>query len=85
MKGKKIRVMQSDTMIKMLCMGGKLVYQWAKVKLTPQYNKVLDGAENNEITYADLKQYEVVPYFLLPSPNGSRPSSSKQLLPVNYV
>ncbi|MEH0386885.1 TRAP transporter substrate-binding protein [Vibrio mimicus] len=64
MKGKKIRVMQSDTMIKMLtCMGGTGVPMSQGEVYTAVQQGVLDGAENNEITYADLKHYEVAPYF----------------------
>ncbi|GLO63931.1 hypothetical protein MACH09_44390 [Vibrio sp. MACH09] len=64
MKGKKIRVMQSDTMIKMLdCMGGVGVPMSQGEVYTAVQQGVLDGAENNEITYADLKQYEVAPFF----------------------
>ena len=64
MKGLKIRVMQSDTMIKMLdCMGGTGVPMSQGEVYSAVQQGVLDGAENNEITYADLKQYEVAPYF----------------------
>lgn len=64
MKGKKIRVMQSDTMVKMLgCMGGTGVPMGQGEVYSAIQQGVLDGAENNEITYADLKQYEVAPYF----------------------
>ncbi|MFA0438681.1 C4-dicarboxylate ABC transporter [Vibrio sp. 10N.286.49.C2] len=64
MKGNKIRVMQSDTMIKTLsCMGGTGVPMSQGEVYTAIQQGVLDGAENNEITYADLKQYEVAPYF----------------------
>jgi tripartite ATP-independent transporter DctP family solute receptor len=64
MAGKKIRVMQSDTMIKMLdCMGGTGVPMSQGEVYTAVQQGVLDGAENNEITYSDLKQYEVAPYF----------------------
>ncbi|EKN3735370.1 TRAP transporter substrate-binding protein DctP [Yersinia enterocolitica] len=60
MKGKKIRVMQSDTMIKMLdCMGGTGVPMGQGDFYSAIQQGVLDGAENNEITYSDLKQYEV--------------------------
>lgn len=59
MKGKKIRVMQSDTMVKMLgCMGGTGVPMGQGEVYSAIQQGVLDGAENNEITYADLKQYE---------------------------
>ncbi|MDG6895716.1 TRAP transporter substrate-binding protein [Volucribacter amazonae] len=64
MKGKKIRVIQSETMRKMLsCMGGIGVPMNQGEVYTAIQQGVLDGAENNEITYADLKQYEVAPYF----------------------
>lgn len=64
MDGKKIRVMQSDTMIKMLdCMGGTGVPMSQGEVYSAVQQGVLDGAENNEITYADLKQYEVAPNF----------------------
>lgn len=64
MKGQKIRVMQSDTMIQMLdCMGGTGVPMNQGEVYSAIQQGVLDGAENNEITYADLKQYEVAPFF----------------------
>ncbi|WP_386692432.1 MULTISPECIES: TRAP transporter substrate-binding protein [Lonepinella] len=64
LKGKKIRVMQSDTMTKMLsCMGGTGVPMNQGEVYTAIQQGVLDGAENNEITYMDLKQYEVAPYY----------------------
>lgn len=64
MKGEKIRVMQSDTMIKMLsCMGGTGVPMGQGEVYSAVQQGVLDGAENNEITYSDLKQYEVAPFF----------------------
>lgn len=64
MKGKKIRVMQSDTMVKMLgCMGGTGVPMGQGEVYSAIQQGVLDGAENNEITYADLKQFEVAPHF----------------------
>ena len=64
MKGKKIRVMQSDTMIKTLsCMGGKGVPMGQGEVYSAIQQGVLDGAENSEITYFDLKQYEVAPYY----------------------
>jgi len=64
MKGQKIRVMQSDTMIKILdCMGGTGVPMSQGEVYSAVQQGVLDGAENNEITYVDLKQYEVAPYF----------------------
>ncbi len=64
MKGNKIRVMQSDTMIQTLsCMGGTGVPMSQGEVYTAIQQGVLDGAENSEITYADLKQYEVAPYY----------------------
>ncbi|TCP96580.1 tripartite ATP-independent transporter DctP family solute receptor [Cricetibacter osteomyelitidis] len=64
LNGRKIRVMQSNTMIKMLaCMGGTGVPMNQGEVYTAIQQGVLDGAENNEITYMDLKQYEVAPYF----------------------
>lgn len=60
----KIRVMQSDTMVKMLdCLGGTGVPMSQGEVYTAIQQGVLDGAENNEITYSDLKHYEVAPYF----------------------
>lgn len=64
MDGKKVRVMQSDTMVKMLdCLGGTGVPMSQGEVYTAIQQGILDGAENNEITYADLKHYEVAPYF----------------------
>ncbi|MCF7352976.1 TRAP transporter substrate-binding protein [Vibrio sp. CK2-1] len=64
MKGKKIRVMQSDTMIKTLeCMGGQGVPMGQGEVYSAIQQGVLDGAENSEITYYDLKQYEVAGYY----------------------
>lgn len=64
MQGKKIRVMQSDTMIKTLsCMGGQGVPMGQGEVYSAIQQGVLDGAENSEITYFDLKQYEVAPYY----------------------
>ena len=65
-KGMKIRVMGSDTCIKMMglmnggtdgiAMGQGDVYSAIQTG-------TLDGAENNIITYVDLVQYEVAPYY----------------------
>ncbi|WP_046209555.1 MULTISPECIES: TRAP transporter substrate-binding protein [Vibrio] len=64
MKGQKIRVMQSNTMVEMLsCMGGTGVPMSQGEVYTAVQQGVLDGGENNEITYADMKHYEVAPYF----------------------
>lgn len=64
MQGKKIRVMQSDTMLKTLsCMGGQGVPMGQGEVYSAIQQGVLDGAENSEITYYDLKQYEVAPFY----------------------
>lgn len=64
MDGRKIRVMQSNTMVEMLgCMGGTGVPMSQGEVYTAVQQGVLDGGENNEITYADMKHYEVAPYF----------------------
>ncbi|MBD1567380.1 TRAP transporter substrate-binding protein [Vibrio sp. SA48] len=64
MAGRKIRVMQSNTMVEMLsCMGGTGVPMSQGEVYTAIQQGVLDGGENNEITYADMKHYEVAPYF----------------------
>ncbi|WP_027131540.1 TRAP transporter substrate-binding protein [Fusobacterium necrophorum] len=64
LKGYKIRVMQSDTMKKMLdFMGGIGTPMGQGEVYTAIQQGVLEGGENNEVTYVDLKHYEVAPYF----------------------
>lgn len=64
MKGLKIRVMQSDTMVKMLnYMGGTGTPMGQGEVYTAIQTGVLDGAENNEVTYYSLKQHEVGPIY----------------------
>lgn len=64
LSGKKIRVMQSDTMIQMMnAMGGVGTPMSQGDVYSAIQTKTLDGAENNIITYVDLKQYEVAPYY----------------------
>lgn len=64
--GLKIRVMQSDTMVKMLnYMGGTGTPMGQGEVYTAIQTGVLDGAENNEVTYYALKQHEVGPYYNL--------------------
>ncbi|CAB1243275.1 MAG: TRAP transporter substrate-binding protein [Oscillospiraceae bacterium] len=64
LSGKKIRVMQSDTMVQMLkYMGGVGTPMSQGDVYSAIQAGTLDGAENNIITYVDLKQYEVAPYF----------------------
>lgn len=66
LKGLKIRVMQSDTMVKMMnYMGGTGTPMGQGEVYTAIQTGVLDGAENNEVTYYALKQHEVGPYYNL--------------------
>ena len=62
--GLKIRVMQSDTMIQMInYMGGVGTAMGQGDVYSAIQSGMLDGAENNIITYTDLLQYEVAPYY----------------------
>ena len=62
--GMKIRVMQSDTMVKMLeLMGGVGVPMSAAEQYSAIQQGVVDGAETNEIDYIGKKYYEIAPYF----------------------
>lgn len=62
--GYKIRVMQSDTMKKMLDYMGGVGTPMAQGEVyTAVQQGVLEGGENNEVTYVDLKHYEISPYF----------------------
>lgn len=62
--GAKIRVMESPTMVAMMkYMGGIGTPMSQGEVYTAIQQGVLDGGENNEITYVDLKHYEVAPYF----------------------
>ena len=64
LKGYKIRVMESQTCIAMLdAMGGVGTPMAQGEVYTAIQQGVINGGENNEITYADLKHYEVAPYF----------------------
>ncbi|MEG0136607.1 MAG: TRAP transporter substrate-binding protein, partial [Cetobacterium sp.] len=64
LNGYKIRVMQSDTMKKMLdYMGGVGTPMAQSEVYTAVQQGVLEGGENNEVTYMDLKHYEISPYF----------------------
>lgn len=64
LKGKKIRVMQSDTMVQMINnMGGVGTPMGQGDVYSAIQSGTLDGAENNIITYVDLIQYEVAPYY----------------------
>lgn len=67
-KGMKIRVMGSDTCIKMMNLmnGGTDGVAMAQGDVYSAIQTgTLDGAENNIITYVDLVQYEVAPYYNL--------------------
>ncbi len=64
LSGKKIRVMQSDTMIQMInTMGGVGTPMGQGDVYSAIQSGTLDGAENNIITYVDLLQYEVAPHY----------------------
>ncbi len=64
LKGLKIRVMQSDNMVKMLqLMGGVGVPMSASEQYSAMQQGVVDGAESNEIDYVGKKYYEVAPIF----------------------
>ena len=64
LKGYKFRVMQSDTMKKMIDYMGGIGTPMAQGEVyTAIQQGVIEGGENNEVTYADLKHYEVAPYF----------------------
>lgn len=64
LKGMKIRVMESPSMIRMMeYMGGIGTPMSQGEVYTAIQQGVIDGGENNEITYSDLKHYEVAPVF----------------------
>ena len=64
LNGLKIRVMQSDNMVKMLqLMGGTGVPMSASEQYSAMQQGVVDGAESNEIDYVGKKYYEVAPVF----------------------
>ena len=64
MDGMKIRVIESDTNIEMMSlMGGSGAPMGMGEVYTAIQSGVLDGAENNELTYANVKHSEVAPYF----------------------
>jgi tripartite ATP-independent transporter DctP family solute receptor len=63
-KGMKIRVMQSQLMLDTInAMGAVAVAMSQGEVYTAIQTGVLDGAENSEVTYWDLKQYEVAPVY----------------------
>ena len=64
LNGYKIRVMEAPTSIAMLnAMGGVATPMAQGEVYTAIQQGIINGGENNEITYADLKHYEVAPYF----------------------
>ncbi|GLY17977.1 C4-dicarboxylate ABC transporter substrate-binding protein [Kineosporia sp. NBRC 101677] len=64
MKGLKIRVIESDTNIEMMkMMGGSPAPMGMGEVYTAIQSGVLDGAENNELTYANVKHAEVAKYY----------------------
>ncbi len=64
--GMKIRVMGSETCINMMnAMGGVGLAMAQGDVYSAIQTGTLDGAENNIITYVDLVQYEVAPYYNL--------------------
>ena len=64
LKGMKIRVIGSDTSLNMMNnMGGVGVAMAQGDVYSAIQTGTLDGAENNIITYVDLLQYEVAPYY----------------------
>lgn len=64
MAGLKIRVQESDTHIEMLnLMGGSATPMAQGEVYTALQSGVLDGAENNELVYNDLKHVEVAPFY----------------------
>ncbi|MBT0773520.1 TRAP transporter substrate-binding protein [Kineosporia sp. J2-2] len=64
MKGLKIRVIESDTNIEMMrMMGGSPAPMGMGEVYTAIQSGVLDGAENNELTYANVKHAEVAKFY----------------------
>jgi tripartite ATP-independent transporter DctP family solute receptor len=64
MQGLKIRVQESDTHIAMLnLMGGQATPMAQGEVYTAIQSGVLDGGENNELVFFDLKQVEVAPVY----------------------
>lgn len=64
MKGLKIRTMESDIYVNMMtAFGGSATPMAMGEMYTAIQSGVVDGAENNEITYVNSKYYEVAPYW----------------------
>ncbi|MFZ5967713.1 MAG: TRAP transporter substrate-binding protein [Bacillota bacterium] len=64
LKGLKIRIMESDTNVKMMkYMGGVGTPMGQGEVYTATQSGVIDGGENNELIYANMKHYEVAKYY----------------------
>src|SRR5690554_4547529 len=64
MAGMKIRVIESDTNLEMMdLMGANGAPKGMGEVYTAIQSGVIDGAENNELTYANVKHAEVAPYY----------------------
>lgn len=64
MKGMKIRTMESDIYIKMMNLFKASASPMSMGELyTAMQSGVVDGAENNEVTYVNSKHYEVAPFW----------------------
>nr|WP_302595474.1 TRAP transporter substrate-binding protein [uncultured Cellulosilyticum sp.] len=64
LRGMKIRTAESDTYIKMMkCLGGAATPMSFGEVFTAIQSGVVDGAENNEASYANTKHYEIAPYY----------------------
>ncbi|MDQ0614898.1 tripartite ATP-independent transporter DctP family solute receptor [Microbacterium sp. W4I4] len=64
LKGKKIRVIGSDTNVKMMELMGGVGTPMAQDEVyTAIQSGVLDGAENNELIYSSLSHAEIAPYY----------------------
>ncbi|MRG58983.1 DctP family TRAP transporter solute-binding subunit [Agromyces sp. CFH 90414] len=62
--GYKIRVIGSDTNVRMMeLMGGSAAPMAMGEVYTAIQSGVIDGAENNEVTYFDVSHYEVAPFY----------------------
>lgn len=64
LKGLKIRIIESDTNIKMMeNMGGTGTPMGQGEVYTAIQSGVIDGGENNELIYSNLKHVEIAPYY----------------------
>lgn len=64
LKGLKIRIMESDTNVKMMkYMGGVGTPMGQGEVYTAIQSSVINGGENNELIYANMKHFEVAKYY----------------------